>query len=113
MLPKTDGIELDKPDEEEVKKSTDETRDALEKLISAKVDILYYFTSQYLTYLLYIYSIFYYFLLIVLLFPLTIAILPDFATNIRISTFGLITSIIITDVKFTVEPSICRSISSL
>ena len=37
LLPKTDGIELEKPDEDEVKKSTEETRNALEKLINAKV----------------------------------------------------------------------------
>lgn len=37
LLPKTDGIELAKPDEEEVKKSTEETRSALEALISQKI----------------------------------------------------------------------------
>lgn len=37
LLPKTEGSDLDKPDEDEVKKSTEDTRNALEKLISAKV----------------------------------------------------------------------------
>ena len=40
LLPKTEGADLDKPDEDEVKKSTDDTRDALEKLINAKVWVL-------------------------------------------------------------------------
>ena len=37
LLPKTEGADLDKPDDEEVQKSTEATRNALEKLINAKV----------------------------------------------------------------------------
>ena len=42
LLPKTEGSDLDKPGKDEVKKSTvknstEDTRNALEKLISAKV----------------------------------------------------------------------------
>ncbi|KAL5249794.1 hypothetical protein ACHWQZ_G018571 [Mnemiopsis leidyi] len=37
LLPKTDGMDLDKPDEEAVKKTTEDTRNALEKLINAKI----------------------------------------------------------------------------
>ena len=39
LLPKTDGMDLDKPDEEAVKKTTEDTRNALEKLINAKVSV--------------------------------------------------------------------------
>jgi len=37
LLPKTEGADLDRPDEEAVEKSTEETRSALEKLINAKI----------------------------------------------------------------------------
>ena len=45
LLPKTEGAELEKPTEDEVQKSTEETRNALEKLISAKVRNMIYWNT--------------------------------------------------------------------